>query len=158
MKKLEAVPFSSPELREAFDRVSGAASNLGSKLDAISNDIKTLESSLCDLGVIEPVRVKFGEMTEWVGSAQMTWEERVLWGKGDNGRFRLFYEVWNTEDWTPHGDSRGSVTPLIECKKEIRIRAHKVLPALLLKVGGHIDPDLTPSSVKREPAAEGDER
>ena len=103
-----------PELRQAAAKALPAIEAHAAELDAVSSDLKKIESYLQQsdvrLEVSVPVRDAGGESIGWL-KGEGTWRIRYLGGP-NSGIFR----------------------PLLEMPAAVRIRAQKALPALVLAI------------------------
>ncbi len=122
--------FSSEKLEEAYARVQNGLENYQTRLDGVSNDIKTLERAL--------EASKFNLET-WVTVREYCEDPQ------SNGQYD---QIGHQIGWAPSGDRyrlmyrRSRWKPLIETPIEIRLEMHEHLPKLVTAVGKAVDPEI----------------
>jgi hypothetical protein len=163
---------SDPKLKSALDRVGPEIENYHANLDAISNDIKSIEQYLTASGVRMAARVRIGGtngaltdgdidvMGNYSGGIYED-AESIEWApvNGDDDRWRLMWVLVRNHGElelceniaiagpTYNGPSeRLERKPLIETSVAVRLRAHKHLAALVEEVGKMVE--VRPLAVK----------
>jgi hypothetical protein len=151
MESFRIPAFSSPELQKAINDVRPVLEGADEARNRVSNDIKSLEQYLQDLGLKCSFRYTLGKgfvpendqyvqhFLEESGSADgAVKEEALVWGPDCNGNSRLLYELsrWNgclaidipggPLFWDEATLSRDA-KPLIETKFDIRKRMYNRL-------------------------------
>jgi len=155
--------FHSRSLQEALAEAAPHLENIPQNLDAISEDIKTLERYLETVGVRVPVSLPMGHGEEY-GNTQSgkhcdlsteveEFNEIVEWAQVQGkDRWRILYRKvrrTGTLQTTYDGSSAPwslswkdaetvTTTPLIETPLPIRLRGFKQLPQLLRTLGEHV--------------------
>ena len=143
--------FHDPRLQQALEVATPHIEGFSANLDAMSEDIKTLEDYLNDKQVrvvIEHEFATYGRERHGEGVTQES--EHLVFGNSGN-RWRVFYKRIRMRG-SYHMEMESCIQwfradfletrPLIEAKTEVRVRAHKALPDFLKKVARHfaIDP------------------
>ncbi len=153
--------FSSEKLEEAYARVQNGLENYQTRLDGVSNDIKTLERALeaskFNLETWVTVR-EYCEDPQSNGQYDQIGHQIGWAPSGD--RYRLMYRRSRWEGYLEVDDPGSTlplfmyapgtygkyepevVKPLIETPIEIRLEMHEHLPKLVTAVGKAVDPEI----------------
>ncbi len=144
--------FNDPRLKTAFNQASSEIEGRQTNLDALSQDIKNLETYLNEQKCFHQVEVHLGVTDEplAVDDFMIVESERLIFMEASlkNGRWRIFYQKVELDGVLENGLEGARVKvlesrPLIETPVEVRVRCKSLLPRLLRRaaLASSSDPD-----------------
>jgi hypothetical protein len=146
--QFDKIQFNSPQLQNVYSQAKDHLINVNQKMDAVSNDIKMLESFLKGLAISESFMHEVVEETV----EELLQRHQLIW---DSERKRLIYTLYSAQakfkisspDYSPMHFFSGFEEyrvemncPLIETPFKVRQKIYKFLPDFLKNLTAVYEP------------------